>query len=170
MLNKCKQLWVSRAAQALDARLSNHVVVPSVNPALRGPWASARHDIKIQQIKVKRFLSGRPPACWPRKWRGCGGVVASVLHHTLHLVLNNTSMHQILVSKLIFIPMLTQRLVLTKKVESCRPWLPLAPKQSGTLPAKRSTCVRCLVSRASSTLLPFSATICVFPTTIIGCT
>ena len=34
MLNECEQLWVSRAAQALDARLTNHVVAPSVNPAL----------------------------------------------------------------------------------------------------------------------------------------
>ena len=34
MLNECGQLWASRAAQALDARLTNHVVDPSVNPAL----------------------------------------------------------------------------------------------------------------------------------------
>ena len=34
MLNECEQLWTSRAAQALDARLTNHVVAPSVNPAL----------------------------------------------------------------------------------------------------------------------------------------
>ena len=34
MLNECKQLWASRAAQALDARLTNHVVALSVNPAL----------------------------------------------------------------------------------------------------------------------------------------
>ena len=34
MLNECKQLWPSRAAQALDARITNHVVSPSVNPAL----------------------------------------------------------------------------------------------------------------------------------------
>ena len=34
MLNECEQFWVSRAAQALDARLTNHVVAPSVNPAL----------------------------------------------------------------------------------------------------------------------------------------
>ena len=34
MLNECEQLWASRAAQALDARLTNHdVVAPSVNPA-----------------------------------------------------------------------------------------------------------------------------------------
>ena len=33
MLNECEQLWVSRAAQALDERLTNHVVAPSVNPA-----------------------------------------------------------------------------------------------------------------------------------------
>ena len=25
MLNECEQLWASRAAQALDARLTNHV-------------------------------------------------------------------------------------------------------------------------------------------------
>ena len=35
MLNECEQLWASRAAQALDARLTNHVVDPSVNPALQ---------------------------------------------------------------------------------------------------------------------------------------
>ena len=35
MLNECGQLWASRAAQALDASLTNHVVDPSVNPALR---------------------------------------------------------------------------------------------------------------------------------------
>ena len=34
MLNEFEQLWASRAAQALDARLTNHVVAPSVNPAL----------------------------------------------------------------------------------------------------------------------------------------
>ena len=34
MLNECEQLWASIAAQALDARLTNHVVAPSVNPAL----------------------------------------------------------------------------------------------------------------------------------------
>ena len=34
MLNECEQLWASRAAQAFDARLTNHVVAPSVNPAL----------------------------------------------------------------------------------------------------------------------------------------
>ena len=36
MLNECGQLWASRAAQALDTRLTNHVVDPSVNPALEG--------------------------------------------------------------------------------------------------------------------------------------
>ena len=35
MLNVCEQLWASRAAQALDARLANHVVAPSVDPALQ---------------------------------------------------------------------------------------------------------------------------------------
>ena len=43
VLNECEQLWVSRrqsrAAQVLDARLTNHVVAPSssssVNPALQ---------------------------------------------------------------------------------------------------------------------------------------
>ena len=35
MLNECGQLWASRDAQALDARLTNHVVDPSVNPALQ---------------------------------------------------------------------------------------------------------------------------------------
>ena len=34
MLNECEQWWASRAAQALDARLTNHVVAPSVNPGL----------------------------------------------------------------------------------------------------------------------------------------
>ena len=34
MLNECEQLWASGAAQALGARLTNHVVAPSVNPAL----------------------------------------------------------------------------------------------------------------------------------------
>ena len=34
MLIECQQLWASRAAQALDARITNHVVAPSVNPAL----------------------------------------------------------------------------------------------------------------------------------------
>ena len=33
MLNECEQLWASLAAQALEARLTNDVVVPSVNPA-----------------------------------------------------------------------------------------------------------------------------------------
>ena len=33
-LNECGQLWASRAAQALDARITNHVVDRSVNPAL----------------------------------------------------------------------------------------------------------------------------------------
>ena len=34
MLNECEQFWASRAAQALDARFTNHVVAPSVNTAL----------------------------------------------------------------------------------------------------------------------------------------
>ena len=34
MLNECEQLWPSRAAQALDAHFTTHVVAPSVNPAL----------------------------------------------------------------------------------------------------------------------------------------
>ena len=34
MLNECEQLWASRAAQALDALLTNHIVAPRVNPAL----------------------------------------------------------------------------------------------------------------------------------------
>ena len=33
MLHECEQLCAARAAQALDARLTNHVVAPSVNPA-----------------------------------------------------------------------------------------------------------------------------------------
>ena len=41
MLNECEQLWVSRAAQALDARLTNHVVAPSVNPALES-WVDMK--------------------------------------------------------------------------------------------------------------------------------
>ena len=32
-VNECEQLWASHAVQALDARLTNHVVAPSVNPA-----------------------------------------------------------------------------------------------------------------------------------------
>ena len=59
---------------------------------MRGVWASTRHVIKIEQINIKRFLRGRPPPCCPRLWRGCGGVAASVLHPTKHLLLNNTSM------------------------------------------------------------------------------
>ena len=35
MLNKCEQLWASCAAQALDARLTNHVVTPIVNSGLK---------------------------------------------------------------------------------------------------------------------------------------
>ena len=36
MLNKCEQLWATRAAQALDACLTNHVVSPSVcKPSFR---------------------------------------------------------------------------------------------------------------------------------------
>ena len=38
MLNECEQLWASLAAQALDARLTNHLVVPCVNPALDTRW------------------------------------------------------------------------------------------------------------------------------------
>ena len=34
ILNKCEQLWASRVLQALDVRLTNHVVALSVNPAL----------------------------------------------------------------------------------------------------------------------------------------
>ena len=33
MQNECEQLWAARAAQALDARLTTHIVAPSVNPA-----------------------------------------------------------------------------------------------------------------------------------------
>ena len=34
MLNECEQLRASLATQAIAARLTNHVVAPSVNPAL----------------------------------------------------------------------------------------------------------------------------------------
>ena len=34
MLNECGQLWASRAAQALDARLTNQVVAPSLDGPL----------------------------------------------------------------------------------------------------------------------------------------
>ena len=42
MWNECEQLWASHAAQALDARLTTHVVAPSVNLALETKWWSAR--------------------------------------------------------------------------------------------------------------------------------
>ena len=35
MLNECGQLWASRAAQALDARLINQVVAPSLDGPLQ---------------------------------------------------------------------------------------------------------------------------------------
>ena len=34
MLNECRQLWASRASQALDARLTNQVVAPSLDGPL----------------------------------------------------------------------------------------------------------------------------------------
>ena len=36
MLNECRQLWASRASQALDARLTNQVVAPSLDGPLGG--------------------------------------------------------------------------------------------------------------------------------------
>ena len=33
MLNECEPLWASRVDQALDARLTNHIGAPSVNPS-----------------------------------------------------------------------------------------------------------------------------------------
>ena len=45
MLNECGQLWASRAAQALDARLTNHVVDPSVNLALEKKHSSESSGI-----------------------------------------------------------------------------------------------------------------------------
>ena len=56
MLNECEQLWVSRAAQALDARLTNHVVAPSVNPALKGHLKDYFQLIFIYIIFVKGVL------------------------------------------------------------------------------------------------------------------
>ena len=53
MLNECEQLWASRAAQALDARLTNHVVAPSVNPALE----SSVGDLKFHQMIALRMKS-----------------------------------------------------------------------------------------------------------------
>ena len=52
MLNECEQLWASRAAQALDARLTNHVVAPSVNPALHAPQAGFRLSIPSLDVSV----------------------------------------------------------------------------------------------------------------------
>ena len=49
MLNECGQLWASRAAQALDARLTNHVVYPSVNPALG--YVPKNNEKRIQSVK-----------------------------------------------------------------------------------------------------------------------
>ena len=47
MLNECEKLWASRAAQALDARLTNHVVAPSVNPA--SDWLFSSTDSKSRR-------------------------------------------------------------------------------------------------------------------------
>ena len=49
MLNECEQLWASRAAQA---RLTNHVVAPSVNPALEmlGQWVSGYKDEPFRNL------------------------------------------------------------------------------------------------------------------------
>ena len=37
MLNECEQLWASRAAQALNTRLTTHDVAPSVNALYTSP-------------------------------------------------------------------------------------------------------------------------------------
>ena len=46
MLNECEQLLASRAAQALDARLTNHV---TVNPALDN-WCTCTIGLRQPRI------------------------------------------------------------------------------------------------------------------------
>ena len=53
MLNECGQFWASRAVQALDARLTNHVVDPSVNPALEGKMVILLNVVSTVSIELK---------------------------------------------------------------------------------------------------------------------
>ena len=62
MLNERGQLWASRAAQALDARLTNHVVDPSVNPALDYSLCAEKRQEKnsgskgLKKMKIYKFV------------------------------------------------------------------------------------------------------------------
>ena len=56
MLNECEQLWASRAAQALDERLTNHVVAPSVNPALQTSLLSHHIDFLVVLDATLQFI------------------------------------------------------------------------------------------------------------------
>ena len=53
MWNECEQLWASRAAEALDARLTTHVIAPSVNPALEGSMARKPSETENNNRSVK---------------------------------------------------------------------------------------------------------------------
>ena len=59
MLNECEQLWASRVAQALDARLSTHVIAPSVNPALYFSLVSMRPNflVSFHYWLIQSFIS-----------------------------------------------------------------------------------------------------------------
>ena len=83
MLNECEQLWASRAAQALDARLTNHVVAPSVNPALDYAYTVkmyiARRLMESPENRtlvsaIYNFLTGTTFS-WPFNPRVCGALI-----------------------------------------------------------------------------------------------
>ena len=60
MLNECRQLWASRASQALDARLTNQVVAPSLDGQLEGGFSnvsdrsSKPSEVRISARAVER--------------------------------------------------------------------------------------------------------------------
>ena len=69
MLNECGQLRASRAAQALDARLTNHVVASSLNLALDARIGLHEQRVRLAQTPITRSptrLKGTDPKFWSK--------------------------------------------------------------------------------------------------------
>ena len=64
MLNECEQLWASGAAQALDARLTNHVCKPRFTlAAIAASIHAESHMINSNLIPIIEGFHLVPEAC-----------------------------------------------------------------------------------------------------------
>ena len=91
MLNECGQLWASRAAQALDARLTNQVVAPSLDgPLYSYLQLEASHVSELFYITIRCLCCLLPTIIPPCSYLNSAsafnvfvnGIISSVIHNT----------------------------------------------------------------------------------------